>query len=311
MTGTRQELILAGPTASGKSAVALILARELGGEIISADSMQVYRGLDLGTAKPSPAERAAVPHHLVDVVECNESFDAARFLALAREAIEDIHARRRLPIVCGGTGLYIKVLLDGVGSAPPSDPVLRAELEQLPLPILLEELAEKDAATWARIDRNNPRRVVRALEILRLTGRPVSESRTPWTPPVGQSTDRRVFGLCRDPVDLRSRIDARVDQMFRQGLVAETQQLIPRGLAENPVAGQAIGYRQVLEQLRGEHSAAETIALVKVKTRQFAKRQMTWYRHQLPMEWIEVGPNDSPETVAQAIIRQHTRPAAS
>lgn len=303
-----QELYLAGPTASGKSAVALILARELGGEIVSADSMQVYRGLDLGTAKPSPAERAAVPHHLIDVVECRESFDAARFLSLAQEAIAGIHARRRVPILCGGTGLYFKVLLDGVGSAPPSDPALRAELERLPLPILLAELEQKDPTTWARIDRSNPRRVVRALEVFRLTGRPVSESRASWADPAQHSTSRRVFGLLRDPDDLRSRIDARVDQMFRQGLVAETQQLKARGLADDSVAAQALGYRQVLAHLRGVGSAADTVELVKVKTRQYAKRQMTWFRHQLPMDWIAVGRDDSAETVAQAIIKRRRHP---
>ncbi len=273
--------------------------------------MQVYRGLDVGTAKPTLTERAGVPHHLIDVVECHESFDAARFLSLAREAIAEIQGRRRLPIICGGTGLYFKILLEGVGSAPPADPALRAELERLPLPVLLAELEEKDPVTWARIDRSNPRRVVRALEIFRLTGRPVSESRAPWADPARRSADRKVFGLLREPADLRTRIDTRVEQMFQHGLVAETQQLRAHGLADDSVAAQALGYRQVLAHLRGEGSTSETIELVKVKTRQFAKRQMTWFRRQLPMEWIEVGRDDSAETVARAIITRRRHPAGS
>ncbi len=308
----RDSLLLAGPTGVGKSAVALILAQRLNGEIVSADSMQVYHGLDIGTAKPSRDERAAVPHHLIDVVPCHEGFDAARYLTLAHEAIAAIRSRNRTPIICGGTGLYFKALLDGIGEAPPADPGLRAALEQVPVDRLLDELAAGDPATFHRIDRSNPRRVIRAIEILRLTGRPVGEQRAPWRGAAGESMAPSpivVFGLRRQPEDLRTRIDARVDTMFAQGLVAETRRLAAIGLAGNPIAGQAIGYRQLLDADRSGQPLSETIALVKTKTRQYAKRQMTWFRGQLPMRWIDVGPADTAEAIAAQIIRRRTSPA--
>lgn len=298
-------LYLAGPTASGKSEVALRLAETLGGEIVSADSMQVYRGLDLGTAKPTPAERQRVAHHLVDVVDAPESFSAARWAELAHAAIADIARRGRLPIVCGGTGLYFKALLVGLDEVPPSDLVVRAELEARPLPELLAELAERDPAEYAAIDRANPRRVIRALEVIRLTGRPFSAQKAAWQPAAVGPTPV-VFGLRRTPEDLRQRLAARVEQMFARGLVEETRCLLDRGLGQNRTALQAIGYRQVVEHLRGARGLAETIALVKQKTWQFARRQMTWFRGQLPVEWIEVAAGEPPETTA-AIVRARWR----
>ncbi len=176
----QRPLLLAGATATGKSEVALLLAERLGGEIISVDSMQVYRGLDIGTAKPSAAERARARHHLIDVAELTEAFDAARFARLAHAAVKEIQGRGRLPILCGGTGLYFKAFLEGLGDAPPADAALRAELEATPLVELLGELERRDPATFARIDRKNLRRVVRAVEVMRLTGKPFSEQRAEW-----------------------------------------------------------------------------------------------------------------------------------
>lgn len=173
-------ILLTGPTASGKSQVALILAEQLGGEIISVDSMQVYRGMDIGTAKPSAAERDRVPHHLIDVAEINEPFDAAKFVSLAIPAAREIRSRNRVPIFCGGTGLYFKALLEGLGESPPADPELRAQLEATPLEDLLRELAERDPLAHENIDRQNPRRVIRAIEVIRLTGKPFSEQRAKW-----------------------------------------------------------------------------------------------------------------------------------
>jgi tRNA dimethylallyltransferase len=312
-------LFLAGPTASGKSAVALALAERHGGEIISVDSMQVYRGLDLGTAKPSAAERARVPHHLLDVADLTEPFNAARFVALARAAEADIRARGRWPIYCGGTGLYFKALLSGLGDSPPGDAAVRAQLEATPLPELLRELEQRDPATFARIDRANPRRVVRALEVIRLTGRPYSEQRTGWDKPENAELESpnpkpqtrnpkpetqnpgAIFVLERDPADLRARIEARVDAMFAAGLVAETRALLARGLTENRTALQALGYRQVVEHLHGARDLAATIALVKTRTWQFARRQRTWFRHQLPAHFIAVAPGETDGSVAERI----------
>lgn len=286
-------LCLAGPTAVGKSEIALSLAEQLGGEIISVDSMQVYCGLDLGTAKPGAAERARVPHHLIDVVDLTETFDAAKFVELANRAMAEIRRRGRRPILCGGTGLYFKALLEGLGDAPPSDAVLRAELERAPLAELLRELDEKDAITAARIDRQNPRRVIRAVEVIRLTGRPYSAQRTGWRKPEVRS---QFLGLSREPADLRARIDARVDRMFTLGLVEETRALLDRGLAQKPTARQALGYRQIIEHLQGERSLADTIALVKQRTWQFARRQRTWFRHQAVGVWIDLQQGEAGES---------------
>ena len=295
-----QTILIAGPTATGKSEVALHLAEKLGGEIISADSMQVYRGLDLGTAKPSAAERARVPHHLIDICELTESFDAAQFARLAKQAVAEIQGRGRVPILCGGTGLYFKAFLEGVGAAPPADPILRAALEQVPLETLLAELRERDTVCHERIDRQNLRRVVRAVEVIRLSGKPFSEQRTTWG--AAAAPNPLFIGFTRSNSDLQSRINWRVDAMFRAGLVAETEHLLKHGLAENKTALQAIGYRQVVEYLergsRNSAALAETIELVKIRTRQFAKRQLTWFRRHGNPTWIELKPDDSLEGVA-------------
>ena len=300
-TFNTQPVFLAGPTAVGKSEIALLLAEKIGGEIITADSMQVYRGLDIGTAKPSPAERARVPHHLVDICDLHEAFDAAQFIRLAQKAVAEIQARERVPIFCGGTGLYFKAFLEGLGEAPQSDATLRAELEAAPLEKLLEELRERDPATFEKIVRQNPRRVVRAIEVIRLTGKPFSEQRADWAIKNSKLKIKNYFCFTRAPADLHTRINARVNEMFRRGLVAETEQLLKRGLAENKSAMQAIGYRQVVEHLRGERSLTETIELVKIRTRQFAKRQLTWFHRHGNCEWIELKPGEPAAAVLMKI----------
>jgi tRNA dimethylallyltransferase len=341
-------LFLAGPTAVGKSALALALAEQRGGEIISVDSMQVYRGLDLGTAKPTAAERDRVPHHLIDVANLTEAFDAAKFVSLAQQAVLEIQSRGRFPIFCGGTGLYFKAYLEGLGEAPSSDDKLRAELEATPLAELLRELEQRDPVTFAKIDRQNPRRVIRALEVIRLTGKPFSAQRAEWrqaasisplsspkggegrgeegvlsssesgalavqnpspqpSPRLGGARESdalpapRFFCLSRPAVDLHARINLRVDEMFAAGLVEETRQLLQRGLEQNKTAMQAIGYRQVVEHLRGEHSLPETIDLVKIKTRQYAKRQLTWFRKHANAKWVELKPETTMAEVVSLI----------
>ena len=287
----------------------MLLAEQIGGEIISVDSMQVYRGLDIGTAKPSAAERQRVPHHLIDVVDLTEPFDAAKFVELANKAVAEIQLRHRVPIFCGGTGLYFKAFLDGLGEAPPSDEKLRAELEAAPLAGLLRELEQRDPATFAKIDRQNPRRIIRAVEVIRLTGKPFSVQRADWNPsPILHPPSSRLFCFTRHAADLHARINARVDEMFRRGLVAETRELLTRGLEQNKTAMQAIGYRQVVEHLRGERTLPDTMELVKIKTRQFAKRQLTWFRRQLNPEWIELTVGDSPEKVLQRLPMTYENP---
>jgi tRNA dimethylallyltransferase len=297
-------IFLAGPTAVGKSEIALALAEQLGGEIISVDSMQVYRGLDIGTAKPSPAEREKIPHHLVDICELPENFDAAQFIRLAQKAVEEIQSRNKTPIFCGGTGLYFKAFLSGLGEAPGTSSELRAGLETLPFEELLRELRERDPAAYAQIDRQNPRRVIRAVEVIRLTGKKFSEQRAEWKSKVQSPKSKVFFCITRQPADLHARINVRVDEMFRSGLVAETRELLKRGLEQNKTAMQAIGYRQAAEHLRGERNLAETVELVKSRTRQFAKRQLTWFRRQLDAEWIELEPGEPPEQSLEKIQRE-------
>lgn len=303
-------IFIAGPTAVGKSALAVALAERLNGEIISVDSMQVYQGLDIGTAKPDRDERLRVPHHLIDVVPLTETFDAARFVQLARVAVAEIQSRGRLPIFCGGTGLYFKAYSEGLGGTPPADPALRTELETTPLEVLLEFLEQHDPATFERIDRQNPRRIIRAVEVIRLTNRPFSEQRSAWRAGAeetvagvaGSVAASRCFGLQRPVEDLRRRIDLRVDAMFAHGLVAETQRLMDCGLAQNRTAMQALGYRQVVDYLQNKQTLPEAVEWVKIRTRQFAKRQMTWFRRQMALTWVASADERSPEALADRLI---------
>ncbi len=289
-------VFLAGPTAAGKSAVALALAERIGGEIISVDSMQVYRGMDIGTAKPGPEELRRARHHLIDVAGLEETFDAARFVRLAGVAVAEIQSRGHVPIFCGGTGFYFKAYREGLGEAPPAHAALRAALEAQPLAELLAELEKNDPATFQRIDRKNPRRVIRAVEVIRLTGRPFSGQRAAWGN-AGGGAAAGCFCLTRPAGELLERIARRVEEMFAKGLVAETESLLGRGLEQNPTARQALGYRQVIEHLRGRRDLAETVELVKIRTRQFAKRQLTWFRRQMRLEWISLE-GQPPEAVA-------------
>jgi tRNA dimethylallyltransferase len=306
----KSPIFIAGPTAVGKSEIALLLAEKIGGEIISADSMQVYRELDIGTAKPSAAERVRVPHHLIDICDLTENFDAAQFIRLAQTAVAEIRARGHVPIFCGGTGLYFKAFFSGLGEAPGTNPELRVELEAASFEALLHELRERDPAAYEKIDKQNPRRVIRAVEVIRLTGKKFSEQRAEWKVGSSRCDDRMAqravptktsFCFTRQPAHMHARINARVDAMFARGLVEETRALLQHGLAENKTAMQAIGYRQVVEYLRDERSLTETIELVKSRTRQFAKRQLTWFRRHGNMEWIELNPEESVEECVQRI----------
>jgi tRNA dimethylallyltransferase len=304
-TFNTQPIFLAGPTAVGKSAIALALVEKIGGEIVSVDSMQVYRGLDIGTAKPTADERARVSHHLIDVCDLTEAFDAAQFIRLAQKVVAEIQSRSKTPVFCGGTGLYFKAFLDGLGDAPATDAKLRAELEAAPLEKLLEELRARDPATFEKIDRQNPRRVVRAVEVIRLTGKKFSEQRSDWNTHHSPLAIRHFYCFTRPAADMHARINTRVDEMFRRGIVAETEQLLKHGLAGNKFAMQAIGYRQVVEHLRGERGLAETIELVKTRTRQFAKRQLTWFRRHGNCEWIELKPGEpAAETLAKITVEK-------
>ena len=300
-------IVVAGPTASGKSALALRLARERGGEIVSCDSQQVYRGLDLGTAKPSAAERAAVPHHLLDVADPRESYSAAEFARAARLALDDIRARGRLAIVAGGTGLYLRALLHGLFEGPSRDEALRARLERIASrrgdARLHRLLARVDPAAARRIAPRDRVRVVRALEVYFRTGRPISEEHRGGGAPLAGFRPFLV-GLAPDRARLRDAVAARTRRMLADGLVDEVRGLLAAGVPADAWPLQAIGYRQAMAVVRGERTEAQAELEIVAATMRFAKRQMTWFRHQEPglrwfgdaedargavLEWLDTG----------------------
>lgn len=286
-------VVICGPTAVGKTRVGVELARRFDGEIVSADSQQVWRHFDIGTAKPDVEEKSAVRHHLIDCVEPTEAFDAARFVNLADDAIADIARRGRLPFVVGGTGMYLRMLVHGVCEVPPRDEELRAELESEIASAgsgrLHEELAKVDPETAVKISPNDRTRIVRALEIYRLTGEPASKVRGEHD--FGEHRyDALKIGLRIEREDLYRSIDARCERMMESGLVSETRRLLERyGGGAQPFA--AVGYREALAQISGEVGREEGLALMKRNTRRFAKRQMTWFRADPAIRWF------SPEDV--------------
>jgi tRNA dimethylallyltransferase len=277
----RDAWYLTGPTASGKTRVGVELALQLNAEIISLDSMAIYRGMDVGTAKPTPADRNRIVHHLIDIVEPSLNFSLSDYVQAAHQTVADIRKRGREALFVGGTPLYLKALLRGLYPGPPADWGLRreieAELQQYGLDALHQRLQLVDPLSAARLHPHDKRRIIRALEVFRLTGQPLSHQQTQFensTP----SDQCNVFVLAWSRADLHRRIDARVDNMFAAALVDEVRGLLEKHGALSRTALQAVGYREVVEHLRGKHDLAEAIELVKARTRQFARRQDTWFR---------------------------------
>ena len=271
-------LVLAGPTASGKTDLAVALAKALGAEIVSADSRQVYRRLDAGTAKPTPSQRAAVPHHLVDCADPAEAYDAGRFAREASAAVAAIRAKGKLPIVCGGTGLYLKALLEGLAPLPPRDEALRARLAKESTRALHARLSKADPEAAKAIPENNRQRVERALEVFELTGKTISahwkEGRT------GAQRPALVLRLELPAEASRARIAARAAAMW-PGLLAEVKALVPKEYAGTEPGFSSLGYREALAAVRDEVSSAEGLAQMVQSTVAYAKRQRTWFRTQL------------------------------
>jgi tRNA dimethylallyltransferase len=297
-------IVIVGPTASGKTGLSLALARPglfaaapAGGEIISADSRQIYRGMDIGTAKATAAERAAVPHHLLDIRNPDEDYTVAEFKHDAVAAIASIVARGRLPILVGGTGLYIRAVVDNLDiPAVVGDPVLRTQIEAdiaaNGLAAVFDRLVALDPEAAYIVDGRNPRRVVRALEVATLTGRPFTEQRRRQAP----LYDFLILGLSPAPEVLRGRIDRRIDEMGAAGLVDEVKNLLKKyrrtdgGVNDEhslPIAFDAIGYREIIDYLDGRTTLDEAIATMKMNTWHFAKRQITWFRKDKKVRWIE------------------------
>ncbi len=267
----RRSFFIAGPTAVGKTSVAVAVAEACGGEIVGADAFQIYAGLDWLTAKPSPEELARVPHHLVGIAPLGEPYNVARYLEAALAAIAGILARGKLPVVAGGTGLYLRALTRGLSDAPPSSPELRDTLTATPLPELVARLASLDPAAAATIDLKNPRRVVRALEVVILSGKPFASFRQEWE----RSPEFAGVLLERPREELNRRIDERVVAMFRQGVV---QEVADAAAANEKAECEAIGWNEIRALLRGEMRETDCIAAIQQATRQYAKRQMTWFR---------------------------------
>jgi tRNA dimethylallyltransferase len=271
---------LSGPTASGKTRIGIKLAERLGAEILSLDSMAIYRWLDIGTAKPSAEERQRVPHHLIDLVEPHEEFSLASYIAAAERQVAEIRSRGREPLFVGGTPLYLKALLRGIFEGPPADWPLRrqleTEIEQQGCEALHRRLAAVDPEAARRLHPNDARRIIRALEVYEKTGQPISRLQRQFE--VGRPAEAcRVFVLQWPRPELHCRINQRVDAIAA-GLVEEVRSLVASGQQFSRTASQALGYREVFEHLAGQRDLAETIELVKTRTRQFAKRQETWFR---------------------------------
>lgn len=291
-------LIVAGPTAVGKTEAAILIANRFDGEIISADSMQIYKYMDIGSAKPTPRERKQAVHHLVDAIDPAQPFSAAEYQRLARQAISDVLFRGRLPIVSGGTGLYVNSLVyDMDFSAPPGCPDYRRELQELAKregsQRLHQMLAEKDKKAALRIHPNNEKKLIRALEILHRGQERVKEFSESFQP----AKDYRVLmiGLDRPRPLLYERINQRVDLLIQAGLVKEVRGLLDMGLAEENISMKGIGYKEIIDYLKGRYSLDDAIDLIKKNTRHYAKRQLTWFRRYEKMHWFSLSADMSME----------------
>jgi len=280
-------IVICGATATGKSDLAVSLAKEIGAEIINADSMQLYRGMDIGTAKQSLEEREGIEHHLLDVLDVTEDATVAWYQDKARSAIAEIHSRGKSAVIVGGTGLYIKAILDDL-NFPDTDPAVRerlnAEAEEFGVAQLFERLRLLDPAAAAAIDIQNVRRVIRALEVIEITGQPFTAN----LPREGSSLypDALQFGLVMDREKLTERIDRRVDLMWEKGLVAEVDALLVAGINQATTARRALGYAQVIAMRAGEISEDQAKEETKRATRQYARRQETWFSRDARIKWI-------------------------
>lgn len=295
-----QPVAIVGPTASGKSSLSLALAHELEGEIVNVDSMQLYRGMDIGTAKMPLAERQGIPHHLLDIWEVTKTASVAEYQQRAVETVEEISNRGKLPILVGGSMLYMQSLVDA-WQFPPTDPEVRRRYESLLKEIGIDrlhaQLAAVDPVAASIIEDRDPRRTVRALEVIELTGKPFQASQPPKNAPTRWGT--RMIGLETTPEWLNPRIAQRTDAMFEQGLIDEIHRLVGQGLAKDSTAGRAIGYAQGLGVIDGHLTIDEACEDTKLRTRRYVRRQKSWFRRDKRITWIDAANYDVAELVAQ------------
>ncbi|HMB96545.1 MAG TPA: tRNA (adenosine(37)-N6)-dimethylallyltransferase MiaA [Tepidisphaeraceae bacterium] len=300
MAASPKIIVILGPTASGKSALAVALAEKIGGEILSVDSMQVYRGMDIGTAKPTAHDRRRIVHHLLDIADPNETFSVSKFVELADQIIADA-ARRNIPLIAtGGTPLYYKSLFEGLFEGPSADASLRLRLSAEPLESLHQKLQQIDPAAATRIHLNDRRRLIRAIEVFELTGQTISSLQTEWTS--GKTRHDAIWiGLQWDRDAINRRINARVKQMIEQGWLDETRNLLARYHELSKTAAEATGYRELIDHLHGKMSLDDAIEQIKIATRQLARRQMKWFRQFKDVNWLKG--DASPESLLTDAVR--------
>jgi len=303
MTQNKKILIL-GVTASGKGKLAFELAKKLGGEIISADSMKVYKRMDIGTAKPPIEIRRQIPWYLVDVAEPWEAFSVAKFVELAEKRIEQIHSANKPVIVVGGTALYIKALLYGLFEGPGSDKKIRNQLKQRlqseSLETLHNELASVDPETAQRVHPNDAKRVIRGLEVYRLTGKPISHFQQQWNK--NKTTGWKIIGLRREKSVENHRINIRVKRMMNEGLIDEVKALLSEPKPLSKQASSAIGYAEVIDYLEGKRELEETVEKMKINTRRLAKHQRTWFKRFTSVNWIDIYEETSKEDILKQTL---------
>ncbi|MCL4109038.1 UNVERIFIED_CONTAM: hypothetical protein GTU68_032161 [Idotea baltica] len=292
---------LAGPTACGKSASGLILADTIGAEIVSLDSMALFRGMDIGTAKPSSAERAQVPHHLIDVALPSDDFSVADYFDAACQACEDIVERGRIPLFVGGTGLYLRAILRGVFDGPPADWDLRKSLEQLPPESLWGKLNEQDPVAAEKLHPNDTRRLIRAIEVITTTGKLLSEQQR-QDPLPEDERPRNIFWLHPDRDWLYDRINQRVKTMVDDGLVEEVRRLLGAQPPISRTARQGLGYKEMIKHLEKECTLSQATEMIQTRTRQFAKRQHTWFRNLEECRAIDIGRPQSTSEIVSSIM---------
>lgn len=298
-------LLIVGPTAVGKSRLALLLAEKLGGEIISADSRQIYRFMDIGTAKPPPEDRQRVPHHFIDIKYPDEPYNAGQFGIEGREKIDEVFARGRTPIVVGGSGLYIRSLVDGLFQGPLSNHEIRKKLreraDQEGLDKLYQYLKDVDQESARRIHPNDRQRILRALEVYEITGVPISKFQKEEKIEVNFVPE--FFGLRRQREELYRLIEERVDRMMERGFVEEVEGLLNRGYSGDLNSMRTVGYQQIIRFLKGEMDLQQAVELIKKNTRNYAKRQLTWFSRDQRIRWIDVDETTDWERVADEIIK--------
>lgn len=298
-------VVIVGPTAVGKTDVSILVAERMGGEIVSADSMQIYKFMNIGTAKPTSEEMKDVKHHMIDIVEPWQDFSVAQFQRQARGCIEDIHSRGRLPVVVGGTGLYISsIIYDLDFTNTVSDQRFRAELQKLARErgkeYLYEWLKRVDPSTAKRLHVNDLRRVIRALEVYHCSGKPMSEYNTGMRD--AALYNPVIFGLTLPREELYRKIEKRVDRMMDEGLVDEVKGLLERGCTREMVSMQGLGYKEVIGYLEGEYSLSEAVELLKRNTRRFAKRQFTWFKRDDRIIWMDIHEIGDKDRTADRIV---------